>query len=123
MVNYGAKNQRKLTKIKLSQKGMIFKLNQKARKDQTRSFVGEIAYVRTASFLKASSPQLHCIQNISEKVCGKHLRFFFFEMTARQYRVKLELWNVLQTSRRLRSKWYRYDNWYHRNNLFRSISF
>ena len=46
MVDYGAKNKRKLTKIKLSQKGMFFK----ARKNQTRSLVGEITYVRTTSF-------------------------------------------------------------------------
>ena len=46
MVDYGATNHEKSTKIKLSEKGMIFELHQKARKNQTLSLVDRITNVK-----------------------------------------------------------------------------
>jgi hypothetical protein len=42
MVDFGAKNQTKLTTIKLGQKAMILKIQQTTKKILTRSLVGEI---------------------------------------------------------------------------------
>jgi hypothetical protein len=47
------KKSKKITTIELSQKGLIFKLQQNARKHQTRSLVGEITNLKTISFLKS----------------------------------------------------------------------
>ena len=107
MVHYGPKNLRKLTAIKLSQKCMIFKLQQKAKKNQTRSLVDEITYIRKTYFFvsQLNSASLYQVYtwSINVLIKDRHERNenHIGSMRGEFHAVKLKLYRIGSSDTRI----------------------